>query len=72
MDWFIVKDSDDRKVMINAESIMTVSYAKDTNLTVINFTRTAYPPLYVRGDITPDIKRLLNAHEHYVSNVGGI
>jgi hypothetical protein len=50
---------------------MNVYYNAETDLTVINFIRSAYPSVYVRGNIMMDIKRLLTSHDNYVSKIGG-
>ena len=74
MDWFLinnVRGVGNKKMLINAETITSVYYEENTNLTVINLTRSAYPSIFVEGNIMPDICRLLDAHDHYVSHIGG-
>lgn len=71
MDWFEVTTyKDNIKTLINAESILKLSYSKDTDLTVIEYQRGAYPATYLKGNYMPDIKRLLSSHDHYVSKIG--
>ena len=73
MDWFIlntVKGNKKEKVLLNASSILSVYYNDETNLTIIEVNRSAYPAIYVRGNIMPDIQRLLNSHDHFVSRIG--
>ena len=70
MDWFVLKNCEDEKITINADAIMKFEYKKDTDLTVIEYLRAGYNAEYVKGDITADLRRLLNAHGHYVSNIG--
>lgn len=74
MDWFYVKNitgKEEQRTLINVNSIMSIRYSDETDLTIIDFIRSAYPSLYVRGDIVPDIKRLLSSHGDYVSQIGG-
>jgi len=70
MDWFIINEVKEGKTIINASSILKVHYNEETNLTIIDFNRGAYPSVYVRGNIMTDIRRLLSAHGHYVSQIG--
>ena len=69
MDWFQIKTTQDEVLLINANEILSVTYHEDTDLTEIVFTRAAFPPVFVRGDIMPTIKRLLVSHDHYVSTI---
>ena len=71
MDWIVVKEYNSEKVLINVNAIMSISYHKETDLTMIEFIRTAYSPVYVKGDITTDIRRLLTSHGNYVTQIGG-
>lgn len=74
MDWFLinnVRGVENKKMLVNAETITSVYYEENTNLTVINLTRAAYPSIFVEGNIMQDICRLLDAHDHYVSRIGG-
>lgn len=70
MDWFDVTTIDGERKLINANAIMSVTYYENTDLTVIDFTRAAYPGIAVKGDAMKDIRKQLVAHEHYVSKVG--
>ena len=71
MDWFEVTNTDGEKILINASTIMSVRYNEKTNLTIIDFIRAAWASVYVNGDITLNVKRLLSSHDHYVSKIGG-
>ena len=71
MDWIVVKEYNSEKVLINVNAIMSISYHKETDLTMIEFIRAAYSPVYVKGDITIDIRRLLTSHGNYVTQIGG-
>ena len=71
MDWFEISTAEKKeKMIINADAIMSVKYNAETNLTIIDFIRSAYPSAYVRGNIIPDIKRLISMHGNYVTRIG--
>jgi len=70
MNWIYVKTTEDVVMNINLDAVMCFYYKADTDLTVIEFTRAAYPAVYVKGDITLNIRRLLNTHNSYVSQIG--
>lgn len=70
MNWFYLTNADGEKILVNAGAIMSVKYSKDTNLTIIDYIRSAYPSLFVRGNIIPDIKRVLSAHDNWVTQIG--
>ena len=73
MDWIYlncVTGKEERKTLVNFNAVQSVYYSKDSDLTVIDFIRSAYPPLYVRGNIMMDIRRLLSSHGAYVSTIG--
>ena len=69
MDWFKVTDTNNIKRIINANTIMFISYLEDTDMTEITFARSAYSPLFVKGNVMRDIERLLSSHDHYVSTI---
>ena len=71
MDWFEITTADGEKCLINASAVMNIYYTTETDLTTINFIRSAYPSVYARGNLMTDIKRLLSAHDNYVSKIGG-
>ena len=72
MDWICVKTVDDVIVTINMKEVLVFYYKKDTDLTVFEFTRANYPPVFVKGDVALSVRRLLNSHNNnYVSQVGG-
>ena len=66
-DWFEVTTTDGEKELINANAIMSITYDKESDATIISFIRAGIGSTYIRGDITRDIKRLLSSHDHYVS-----
>jgi len=70
MEWFEITTASEEKMLINAEHILNVKYNKETNLTIIDFNRSAYPSVYVRGNIMLDIKRLMSSHNSYVTRIG--
>ena len=70
MDWFKFVNTTGEKVIVNANLIACVTYHKETNLTEIVLSRAAYPPLFMRGDTTKDIDRLLCCHDSFVSRIG--
>lgn len=70
MNWFYLTTSDGEKVLVNADAIMSVKYLKDTDLTMIDYIRSAFPSLFIRGNIVPDIKRVLSAHDNWVTQIG--
>lgn len=70
MDWFKCIDKTGTKRIINTDAILSVTYLTSTNLTEITFIRSAFPPLFIKGDVLKDIERLLSAHDHYVSKIG--
>ena len=71
MDWFCMTNADGEKIIINANAIMDVKYLKDTNLTVIDYIRSAYPSTYVRGNVMTEIKKVLSSHNNnYVTQIG--
>lgn len=71
MDWLEVTNSNNEKVLINANAILDVSYKEETNLTIINFIRSAYPSAYIKGNVTQDIKRhFLCSHGNNVGRIG--
>ena len=59
MAWVKIKTKDDIKHIINTDTIMNIEYHSDTDLTEIVFTRSAYPSIYVKGDITKEFSRAL-------------
>ena len=72
MEWIevdTISGNETYKTLINLESVINVRYHKETNLTIIDCKRAAFPSIYVRGDITMDIKRLLSSHGNYVSKI---
>lgn len=70
MEWFKFVNSNGEKIMVNANLIACITYHKDTNLTEITLSRAAYPPLFIRGDATQEIDRLLYSHDNFVSRIG--
>jgi len=69
MDWFQVTTANEEVHLINVSAILSVMYHEDTDLTEITFIRSAFSPIFVRGDIMLTIKRLLTSHDHYVSTI---
>ena len=62
MIWFEITTSDNEKHIINANCIMDMCYNGETNLTIIQVTRSAMPALYVRGNIMKEfVKAISNA-----------
>lgn len=70
MNWFYLTTSNDEKILVNANAIMSIKYSKDTDLTIIDYVRSAYPSTFVRGNIMMDIKRVLNSHDNWVTQIG--
>ena len=70
MDWFEFTDTNNKKCIVNARHILSISYSKDTDLTVIEYDRAAFPATYIHGNYLADFKRLLIAHESYVTRIG--
>jgi len=70
MNWFYLTTSDGERTLINADTIMNVKYLKDTDLTVIEYIRSAFPATFIRGNILLDIKRILTAHDNWVTQIG--
>ena len=68
-DWFKVTTTRGEKELINANAIMSVTYDKESDATIITFIRAGIGSTYVRGDITRDIERLLSSHNNYVSTI---
>ena len=71
MDWIYVKNTDGVVITINLSLVQSFWYEKDSDITIIEFARNNYPDVHVYGDITANIRRLLNSHNHYVNQVGG-
>ena len=54
-------------MLINAETITSVYYEEKTNLTVINLTRSAYPSIFVEGNIMPEYEKKFSGLGHKIN-----
>lgn len=68
--WIDVISANDERHLINTDTIVDVQYFEDTNLSAITFVRSAFPSLYVRGNILIDIKKALLAEKRSVHRIG--
>lgn len=67
--WITITDTQNIKHLINCFSVMDVSYHHDTDLTEIVFLRSAYPPVWVKGNCLESIKKCVSLKAP-VKNVG--
>jgi len=70
MNWFEMTDADGGKHLINAESIMEMTYSADTNLTIISVNRAAYGSLYIRGNVIPEFRKIFSANNYFIGRIG--
>lgn len=60
MNWIEITDRKNNKHLINVQHIIDVVYLKDTDLTMIEFSRSAFPAIYINGNVVKDVKRAIN------------
>ena len=70
MVWFELMGNDGLKHLINAESIMSITYNPKTDLTMIEAIRSAFPAFYAHGNVMSEIRKALTSKEHDVIRIG--
>lgn len=57
--WIKLTTTDKNKHLINVDKIMDVYYSEETDLSVITYDRSAYPSSYIRGNIVPELTKII-------------
>lgn len=70
MNWIEVTTAKNEKELINVESILKISYFEESDLTMIEFIRGAYPATFVKGNIVSNIRKFLASKDNGIARTG--
>ena len=68
--WIEITDAKNVKRLINIDKVMDIHYSQETDLTVVEFSRGAYPAVYIRGNKLIDFRRIIDTHDMFVCKIG--
>ena len=57
--WIKITTTDGAKHIVNESNLMDAYYSEESDLTIINFSRSAYPAIYVKGNIVPELTKVI-------------
>ena len=69
--WIKVTTTEKEKAkhLINVDKIMDINYSEETDLSIITFDRSAYPSLYIRGNIMSELAKLIASEGGSVATI---
>ena len=69
--WLELVDANNIKHLVNLNGIIDIQYLEETNLTMITFSRSAFPSIYIRGNVMTEIKKIMQSDIIDVRRVTG-
>lgn len=59
MKWIQIRDNQRKLHAINLDNVIDIEYHEETNNTEITFLRSAITPVWITGNILPEIRKIL-------------
>lgn len=62
MIWLEIENERGNKHIININSVMDIVYHEESELTEVVFIRSSYPSVYIKGNKTKEVRKILSSH----------